>query len=146
MTDGFYTLSPVFAFNGSSYDSQNNLAADDLRWGEGLLNLLRQRGTDMSAPCLEIGCGTGVMTVGIAAAKEYPFVVAKDMSSAFLRITRNKAGKLSISPDRLLLAIWDCASPEAARTLEASFSLIAARAVLHHFLPEKLCGEDKMAG
>lgn len=134
--DGFYSLSSdrPFTHDENGYDSQYTIVADDIRWGEGLLNLLRQRGADMSSPCLEIGCGTGALTVGLAAAAEYPFVVATDMSSAFLHIVERKAHALSIPSDRLRLAIYDSDAPDAPQPPDAAFSLIALRAVLHHIL------------
>jgi 2-polyprenyl-3-methyl-5-hydroxy-6-metoxy-1,4-benzoquinol methylase len=132
--NGFYSLSPdrPFAHDENDYDGQYAIADDDLGWGSGLLNLLRWRGADMSSPCMEIGCGTGALTLGLAVAEEYPFVLATDMSSAFLRIVESKARSLSITPDRLRLAVYDSDASETHHPPGGVFSLIALRAVLHH--------------
>lgn len=136
LVDGFYALSPdrSYSHDECEYDNQYSIANAELGWGEGLMNLLRQRGADMSAPCLEIGCGTGALTLGLAAATEYPSVVATDMSSSFLRIVQNKSRALSIPPNRLYLAIYDSDAPDTLLPPTGAFSLIAMRAVLHHVL------------
>lgn len=147
LVDGLYAVSPdrPFAHDEEAYDEQYALAADDLRLGSGLMNLLRQRGADMSSPCLEIGCGTGALTLGLAAAEEYPFVVATDMSSSFLRIVQRKAQNLGVTPDRLRLALYDSDSPETIPPPAVAFSLIALRAVLHHVLEPEAFIRDMAA-
>jgi len=54
--------------------------------GEGLAALLRATGADTSAPALEIGCGFGYLSLGLAKANPFPLLLLTDTSPGFLRI------------------------------------------------------------
>ncbi|HCG05123.1 MAG TPA: class I SAM-dependent methyltransferase [Desulfovibrio sp.] len=54
--------------------------------GEGLAALLRATGADTSAPALEIGCGFGYLSLGLARANPFPLLLLTDTSPGFLRI------------------------------------------------------------
>lgn len=137
--DGFYHLSqhsPYFALEGNGgeelYDSTHK-REHLLTPGTGLLQLLKERNADCSAPALEFGCGAGSLTLGLAAGHDYPLFLATDKSLDFLKITRNNLSRIWYLEDNLKFVILDtddiniCLPP-------ASFSLIALQNVLHHVL------------
>lgn len=72
---------------GESYfdsDDENQEA------GRGLVALLKERGCDFTGPALEIGCGPGVLTLGLVAADAYPTVLVTDPSLKFLSLAHRK--------------------------------------------------------
>ncbi|NJN99977.1 MAG: hypothetical protein HC875_40650 [Anaerolineales bacterium] len=56
-----------FAHDETKYDEQYQIEPTDMRAGQGLVNLLRTYQADFSGPGLEIGCGTGRLSVGLVA-------------------------------------------------------------------------------
>ena len=121
-----------FALDEADYDRQYRLTADDLMEGRGLANLARARGTDISGPALEIGCGTGLLSLGLVESRLYPSVVLTDPSPAFLDITRQKVERTLPDHGRVQYAIL--LAEDIDRLPVGSLSLIAMRSTLHHVL------------
>ena len=103
-----------------------------MRSGVGLMNALKARGADFSLPALEMGCGTGKLSLGLVKENCFPSVLLSDPSVAFLNIVRSKlknAG-LDAAPVHLLVLT----SEEINRLPSRSLSLIVLRSTLHHIL------------
>src|ERR1017187_6470395 len=67
-----------FAHEESLYDAQYQCDPANLQVGRGLLALLKECGADFSCPAVEIGCGTGLLTLGLAADSPYPHFLITD--------------------------------------------------------------------
>jgi ubiquinone/menaquinone biosynthesis C-methylase UbiE len=132
--DGFVCISDArrFAHDEAKYDEQYASDPGNMQVGLGLLALLRCCGADTSGPALEIGCGTGLLSLGLAVQSPYPLTILTDPSPAFLRITRDKITKAGVSPDRLCCAVLK--GEEVDRLPAQSLSLIVLRSTLHHIL------------
>jgi len=120
-----------YTFAEADYDAQYAIAPD-LGRGRGLVELLRETGGDFSGPALEVGCGTGTLSLGLVAADAFPLVVLTDGSDAFLTLTRAKLTKLGIDPSRTRFVTL--LGEEIDRLPEASLSLVVLRSALHHVL------------
>jgi ubiquinone/menaquinone biosynthesis C-methylase UbiE len=129
--DGFYHISGPrrFAHDEDKYDEQYN-NQPNLTVGKGVL--AAALGSDTSAPALEVGCGTGLVSLGLAAHSPYPLTILTDPSPAFLRITRRKMEAAGISLDRAAFAVL--MGEELDRLPERGLSLIVLRSTLHHVL------------
>ncbi|MDH4316867.1 MAG: glycosyltransferase [Desulfobulbaceae bacterium] len=130
--ESIYYMTPVrgYQHEEESYDEQYGIVANDFTYGNGLGNLLASRECDFSAPALEIGCGTGMLTVGICKSNKFPLFIASDASSAFLNILKKKLDKANIFDEKTRLAVIDGDALESAP--RNSFSLIVLKATLHH--------------
>jgi SAM-dependent methyltransferase len=125
--------SRAYAHSETAYDAQYQVDPSNLRVGKGLANLLQGRKADLSGPALEVGCGTGLLTLGLADAKVYPFFVVTDPSPQFLKITRHKMARHQLDdPARLCYATLS--GEQLDRLPPGAFSLIVLRSVLHHVL------------
>lgn len=121
-----------FAHDESKYDEQYSSDPGNMKVGQGLIALLRECGADTSGPALEIGCGTGLLSLGLAVESPYPLTILTDPSPAFLRLTEDKVKKAGVNPDRVCFALLK--GEEVDRLPESSLSLIALRSTLHHIL------------
>lgn len=132
--DGFIHISRPrrFAHDETQYDAQYDSDPDNRSVGRGLVALLKDSGADVSAPALEVGCGTGLVSLGLAEASPYPLTIFTDPSPAFLKITQNKVRKHGLSEDRLAYAVL--MGEEIDRLPEGQLSLIVLRSTLHHVL------------
>lgn len=119
-----------YAHDETKYDEQYRSEAPDKRSGEGLVNLLRQKNADFGGPAIEIGCGTGHLSVGLASSGAYPEVVLTDPSPLFLDITAEKMAKAGGELSTAYFAVLK--AEEIDRLPQNEFSLIALRSVLHH--------------
>jgi len=128
----FFSDSRSFAHDEASYDTQYNISASDFLPGQGLVSALRARRADFSLPALEIGCGSGVLSLGLVKENAYPCVFLTDPSVAFLRIVRDKLQKNKLDTDSVFLGVLK--AEEICRLPENAFSLIAMRSTLHHVL------------
>ncbi|MDR3045003.1 MAG: class I SAM-dependent methyltransferase [Desulfovibrio sp.] len=118
--------------------------------GQGLAALLRATGADMSAPALEIGCGFGYLSLGLARDNPFPLLLLTDTSPGFLRILGDRLDAHGVvwragddahdvpgvsdtrasGTDTVRLGIL---SGDAMQEIpDASLSCIAMRATLHH--------------
>lgn len=132
--DGSYCISDArrFAHDEEKYDAQYASDPGNVKVGKGLVELLKQCGADFSGPALEVGCGTGLLSLGFAAESPYPLTIFTDPSPVFLRITRKKIQSAGIDEERLAYAVL--MGEEIDRLPPASVSLIVLRSTLHHIL------------
>jgi SAM-dependent methyltransferase len=134
VTDGMIAISDAraYAHEEEAYDSQYRNDPANLRVGQGLLKFAENAGGDRSAPALEVGCGTGLMSLGMLSDSTYPLTIISDPSPQFLRLTRTKAEAASIDLDRACFAVLRAEDID--RIPARSLSLIALRSTLHHVL------------
>jgi SAM-dependent methyltransferase len=138
--DGFYVFSEPreFAHDEDDYDAHHGreTAVEHdprlLASGRGLATLLREHGVDGDGPALEIGCGTGHITLGLVAAHAYPELLITDASPAFLRITRAKLASWGLEPSGVRYAIL--LAEEIERLPAGVFAAVFLRSTLHHIL------------
>jgi len=137
ITDGMVYLSEprFFAHKETEYDSQYNNDPGNLSVGKGLVSLLRRCQADFHGPALEIGCGTGLLSLGLVAEKAYPVTILSEPSPDFLRITRKKMQLAGLDSPTVRYAILR--AEELERLPADMFSLIVLRSTLHHVLDAK---------
>lgn len=121
-----------FAHDEAKYDEQYQSDPANMKVGRGLVALLRECGADVSGPALEVGCGTGLLSLGFAAETPFPWTIFTDPSPAFLKITRGKITGAGIDQDRIVYGVL--MGEELDRLPAESLSLIALRSTLHHVL------------
>ena len=114
------------------YNSHYGLTAVDAGEGEGFCNLLRTQQVDTSGPALEIGCGTGYLTFGVARHYPGPDYLITDPSPTFLRLTQNQFGSDFAGTTRRHYAVFN--ADDIATLPAGMFSVIALRSTLHHIL------------
>lgn len=134
MRDGWTWISTprAFAHDEGGYDAQYANDPANLAVGRGLVRLLRRRGASFDRPGVEIGCGTGLLSLGLAAESPYPLALLTDPSPAFLRITRDKVARQGVEPSRVAYGVL--MGEEIDRLPAGAFSLVALRSTLHHIL------------
>jgi ubiquinone/menaquinone biosynthesis C-methylase UbiE len=132
--DGFIHISTPrrFAHDESQYDAQYDNDPGNRSVGCGVVQLLKDAGADFSLPALEIGCGTGLVSLGLAEASPWPLTILTDPSPAFLRITQGKLRKHGAPEGRLAFAVL--MGEEVDRLPPESLSMIVLRSTLHHVL------------
>lgn len=110
------------------YDEQYQISPYDYVAGKGLSNLAQRLALDVNSPILELGCGTGRLSVGLLAAFGSAKVFVTDASSIFLDISKKKflENKLEL-PTLGVLKFEDMS-----KLPDESFSLIVIRSALHH--------------
>lgn len=114
------------------YNSYYGVAAVETREGEGFCNLLQQFQVETRGPALEIGCGTGYLSRGLARHYPGPDYLITDPSPAFLRLTHSQFGPDFAGTARRHYAVFNA---DDIATLPAEmFSVIALRSTLHHIL------------
>lgn len=127
------TAERAYAHAEEEYDNQYGVSAPEPEEGEGLCALLKTHGVDTTGPALEIGCGTGRLTYGLAKHYPGPDFLITDPSPAFLRITQKQfPGGAGGGPARLHFAVLNADDP--GKLPADMFSLIAMRSTLHHIL------------
>jgi len=122
-----------------AYDAQYGIDALDLpyhrREGKALLDLCVEFGFDRANPALEIGCGTGRISLSLLLSERIDELLVTDPSPAFCRITAAKLSKLPPGSTKAHLAIL--LAEDVSRLPKGLFSLIALRSTLHHILDVK---------
>ncbi|MEI8395489.1 MAG: class I SAM-dependent methyltransferase [Rhodospirillaceae bacterium] len=133
-TDGIHLVSPPrpFAHDEAAFDAGQRLDKSKESIGAGLVELLRQEGCDFSVPALEIGCGGGALSVGLARHGIFPRLVLSDPSPAFLGILRRRLTEHGIDTAALRYALM--AAEEIDRLPAGGFGVIALRHTVHHIL------------
>lgn len=121
-----------FAHDETQYDEQYKSEPIDLKTGIGLTNLLRKRGADFTMPALEIGAGSGKLSLGLVKENVYPFVILSDPSPAFLNIILHKLKQIDVDISSVGLAVLK--GEEIDHLPEKKLSMIALRSTLHHIL------------
>ena len=129
---GVRLISKVRAFSHAEdlYDSltgeQPNLSA-----GAGAIEVLKHHGWRGGRTALELGCGTGKLTIGIAARGRFERFVATDPSLQFLELTKRKAATAKLL-NRLSLAVL--MGEDFAKLPDESLDAIFLKATLHHIV------------
>ena len=131
---GWVQLSPErrYAHAEEAYDDQYGVVAAEPEEGEGLCHLLKAHAVDTTGPTLEIGCGTGRLTFGLAKHYPGPDFLITDPSPTFLRITQNLFGSGTDFPAHRHFAVLN--ADDLDQLPPGMFSLIAMRSTLHHIL------------
>ncbi len=114
------------------YNSHYGVAAAETREGEGFCNLLQKYQVDTTGPALEIGCGTGYLTRGLARHYPGPDFLITDPSPAFLKLTQAQFGADFAGTTHRHYAIFN--ADDIADLPAGMFSVIALRSTLHHIL------------
>jgi len=132
--DGMIELSPSRAYlhDEAAYDARYDSDPDNLEPGRGVCALVRRFEGDTSLPALEVGCGTGLASLGLVERSPCPLTILTDPSPAFLRITRDKIVRRGLAGSPVAYAILS--GDELRRLPDASLSLIVVRSTLHHVL------------
>ena len=131
--DGTFLISEnrPFQHDEADYDNQyGNQESEDS--GRGIVNVLRKFDCDFSGPILELGCGTGVATIGLCKTQDAPWFLITDSSTAFIDIVKRKMARNGVDLARIRFAVLSDGDLD--RLPEASVSAIVLRSVVHHFL------------
>ena len=131
---GLLQLSPERPYQHAEeqYDNQYGVTAPEPEEGQGLCALLKTHHVDTTGPALEIGCGTGRLTFGLAQHYPGPDFLITDPSQSFLRITQSQFGSGTGYPTRLHFAVLN--ADDLGQLPPDMFSLITMRSTLHHIL------------
>ncbi|MCC6661173.1 MAG: class I SAM-dependent methyltransferase [Phycisphaerales bacterium] len=133
-SEGYSCISAArrYAFDEAGYDAQYASDPANLTPGRGVVALLKDTSADFSAPAIEIGCGTGLASLGVVESAAYPLVLLTDPSTAFLGITRSKVRGHGFDESRVRYAVL--MAEEIDRLPPDTFSLVLLRSTLHHVL------------
>ncbi|MBL8235812.1 MAG: class I SAM-dependent methyltransferase [Bryobacterales bacterium] len=95
-----------------------------------IMDICRRHGLPAGAPVLEIGCGTGRISIGLALQPGMGHLLITDPSPAFCGIVQRKLSGLTVAAERVDFGILQA---EDVNMLPAgSVSMILLRSVLHH--------------
>jgi 2-polyprenyl-3-methyl-5-hydroxy-6-metoxy-1,4-benzoquinol methylase len=97
----------------------------------------------LSGPAIEIGCGTGLSSLGLVDAGAFPYVLLTDPSPKFLDITRQKFVRAKIAADKVGFGVL--MGEELSRLPKGLFSLVLLRSVLHHVIDIEAFVKDAAA-
>lgn len=114
------------------YNSHYGVSAPDPGEGEGLCNLLVIHGVDTTGPAMEVGCGTGFLTHGVARHYPGPDYLITDPSPTFLRLTKEQFDSDFPGQTRRHYAVLN--ADDLSRLPAGMFSVIVMRSTLHHIL------------
>ena len=129
--DGILLLSDnrAYAHEESAYDAQYENAELDTEPGRRLIEILTEAGIGAKGRLLEIGCGTGLLSVGLSAIGFFDEIVVTDGSLQFLKIAQRKLGSIKSRSEVRLALLTDADTAEIGT---GYFDVIAMRSVLHH--------------
>jgi ubiquinone/menaquinone biosynthesis C-methylase UbiE len=119
-----------FAHEEGDYDAQYGSQPADFSPGRGAAAVLRRFGV-VDGVGLEVGCGTGLMSLGLADSFAGELLLT-DPSPAFLNITRRKLTQAGVNLDRVRFGVL--MGEELDRLPPSSLDFIALRSTLHHVL------------
>jgi ubiquinone/menaquinone biosynthesis C-methylase UbiE len=121
------------------YDQQYGIERLDLAFhtqeGKGVLELCESFGYDPTGPMLEIGCGTGRLSLSIVLAADSREILITDPSPAFCQITVRKLAALSRDLGNVKVAVLT--AEDVSKLPKSTFSAIFLRSTLHHVLDVK---------
>src|SRR5258708_38885040 len=117
-----------FAHEEADYDAQYGSQPIDLSPGRGVNAVLRRFGV-ASGVGLEGGCGTGLMSLGLADSFKGELLLT-DPSPAFLKITRRKLQEAGVTLQGVHFGVL--MGEELDRLPPSSLDFIALRSTLHH--------------
>lgn len=132
--DGTYQISAPrpFAHDEAEFDTGLRIDAGTELIGNGLLAELRREGFDFTLPALELGCGSGSLSLGLARNGGFSRLILSDPSPGFLAILRRRLAQYGVDESPLRYAMM--AGEDMVRLPAASFGLIALRHTVHHIL------------
>lgn len=114
------------------YNRQYGITEIEPTEGEGLCALLKTHQIDTNGPALEIGCGTGFLTLGLGLHYPGPDLLITDPSSSFLRLTQSRFDGQTRGSARRHYAVLN--ADDLSDLPSEMFSVIALRSTLHHIL------------
>jgi ubiquinone/menaquinone biosynthesis C-methylase UbiE len=138
LQDGILLISAPRPFQHpeEDYDKQYHVDRMDVATyrsqGEALAELCDEFGWNAGGPVLEIGCGTGRLSLALALSGRFQEILATDPSPAFCGITARKLRALEPLCKHVRVAVMSAEDLE--RLPSSTFSVIALRSVLHHIL------------
>jgi ubiquinone/menaquinone biosynthesis C-methylase UbiE len=132
--DGIYTISSPRSFDGGeeAYDAIiGQIDESRLVWGCGAAQLIQHAALRDVSRILEIGAGTGIVSVGLVKAlPRARDIVITDTSAAFLRIVRQNLSDQGISLHNVRFATLS--GEDLARVPNRSVDAIVIASALHH--------------
>jgi ubiquinone/menaquinone biosynthesis C-methylase UbiE len=128
--DGALLISPhrKYQHDENLYDEQYQISAHDYLAGQGLKALVDELSINIDHPILELGCGSGRLSVGILKSFDPLKVLVTDASSIFLDIARKKFVSNGLKVPHLGLLRFE----DIHLLPQATFSLVVLRSALHH--------------
>jgi ubiquinone/menaquinone biosynthesis C-methylase UbiE len=136
VVNGTFEISPARSFqhDETDYDRQyagDRYSIDDLKTeARHLIELCARHGLPAGAPILEIGCGTGRISVGLASQPGIGQLLITDPSPAFCRIVQRKLVDSAVDVHNVDFGILQ--AEDVGLLPPGSVSLIVLRSVLHH--------------
>jgi ubiquinone/menaquinone biosynthesis C-methylase UbiE len=136
VVDGVFEISAARAYHHAEgdYDRQYGLekfSTEELAAEAGyLMDICRRHGLPEGAPILEIGCGTGRISIGLALQPGMGHLLISDPSPAFCRIVQRKLAGLPVQAAQVDFGILQ--AEDVALLPPGSVSMILLRSVLHH--------------
>lgn len=131
---GWIQLSPARAYLHAEeeYDAFHGVSMPEEAEGQGLCALLQAHKIDTTGPALEIGCGTGNLSYGIARHYPGPDFLITDPSPTFVGITAGQFAERDAGIARRHFGVFN--ADDVGQLPAGMFSLIALRSTLHHIL------------
>jgi SAM-dependent methyltransferase len=129
-SDGALLISPhrKYLHDEEGYDEQYQISPYDYLAGQGLKALVSDLSIDTSHPILELGCGSGRLSVGLVKSFDPTKILVTDASSIFLDISRRKFQNNGLMVPHLGLLRFE----DIELLPERAFSLVVLRSALHH--------------
>ncbi|MFZ4534494.1 MAG: class I SAM-dependent methyltransferase, partial [Alsobacter sp.] len=126
----------AYQHDEGDYDRQYGLerfSVDDLtREASYLMDICARHGLPQGAPVLEIGCGTGRVSIGLALQPGMGHLLITDPSPAFCGIVQKKLDGLPVKAAQVDYGILQ--AEDVQLLPPGSVSMILLRSVLHHIL------------
>lgn len=128
--EGYYLFSDhrKFQHDEKVYDAQYSVNPSNLTAGAGVLALTQLLQIDTNHIILELGCGTGLLSVGLLKVFNPEKILITDASSTFLDISREKFLYNAFKLPHLGVLRFE----EIHKLPQHAFSLILIRSALHH--------------
>jgi len=128
------SVSRSYHHDEDGYDGQygiENVPVNELiGQAKNVMDFCRRHGYADGSPILEIGCGTGKISVGLALQPAMEHLLITDPSPAFCRITQRKMKDAGVPTGVVDLAVLR--AEDVGLLPAGSVSLILLRSVLHH--------------
>ena len=118
-----------YAHAEEAYDAQYDNETYDLAPGLRIVELLKEVGVAAGGRLLEIGCGSGYLSLGIAASNHFDEMAVTDGSMEFMRLTKHKFEQIETTSALCLALLTD---DDTDKIADDYFDVIAMRSVLHH--------------
>jgi ubiquinone/menaquinone biosynthesis C-methylase UbiE len=141
---GLAIVSPDQAYfhQEGQYDEQYQNSALDLSRADPLIQFFDQY--HINSPfsvVLDLACGPGTLTLGLASCYPNAFVIGADASSSFLKISQQKASQ--IHPNNSSNLHWlRLNDQDLCQLPKGLFDLVTIRSGLHHFVDWRMCMKD----